>query len=38
MFEKLEYDKTGISKVLKWQGGGEFVYRELKKYNQTFID
>lgn len=38
MFEKLEYDKTGISETSNWQGGGEFVYCELKKYNQSFID
>ncbi len=31
-------DQTGISKVVNWQGGGEFVYLELKKHNQNFID
>ncbi len=31
-------DKTGISKSVNWQGGGSFVYLELKKYNQTFIE
>jgi len=31
-------DQTGISKIVNWQGGGEFVYLELKKYNQNFID
>lgn len=31
-------DKTGISKVVNWKGGGSFTYLELKKYNQTFID
>ena len=31
-------DASGISKTLKWQGGGEFVYLELKKFNQTFIE
>jgi adenine-specific DNA-methyltransferase len=31
-------DKSGISKKLKWNGGGSFNYFELKKYNQTFID
>jgi adenine-specific DNA-methyltransferase len=31
-------DATGISKAVKWKGGGEFVYLELKKYNQTFIE
>lgn len=31
-------DKTGISKSVNWQGGGSFIYFELKKYNQTFIE
>lgn len=31
-------DETGISKEVNWKGGGEFVYLELKKYNQSFID
>jgi len=33
-------DDTGISPYedVKWQGGGSFVYFELKKYNQTFIE
>ena len=31
-------DKTGISKAVHWQGGGEFVYLELKKFNQAFIE
>ena len=31
-------DTTGISKSVNWQGGGSFVYLELKKYNQTFIE
>jgi adenine-specific DNA-methyltransferase len=31
-------DSSGISKVVDWKGGGSFVYLELKKYNQTFID
>ena len=37
-YYKLEYDKGGISKSVNWQGGGSFVYLELKKYNQTFIE
>lgn len=28
----------GISKQVNWQGGGSFVYFELKKYNQIFMD
>lgn len=31
-------DATGISKAVNWKGGGEFVYLELKKHNQTFIE
>ena len=31
-------EQSGISKAVNWQGGGEFVYLELKKYNQTFIE
>lgn len=31
-------EQGGISKVVNWQGGGSFVYLELKKYNQTFMD
>lgn len=37
-YSKLEFDEGGISKAVNWQGGGEFVYLELKKYNQTFIE
>lgn len=29
---------SGVSKSYNWQGGGEFVYLELKKYNQIFIE
>ena len=31
-------EQGGISKSVNWQGGGEFVYFELKKYNQNFIE
>jgi len=33
-------DNSGISteEDVQWKGGGEFVYLELKKYNQTFIE
>lgn len=30
--------KKQISRQVDWKGGGSFVYLELKKYNQTFID
>ena len=31
-------EKSGISKAYEWQGGGSFVYCELAKANQTFVD
>lgn len=33
-------EKSGISedKDVKWKGGGSFVYAELKRYNQQYID
>lgn len=31
-------DQAGISKSVNWQGGGSFVYCELAKANQSFID
>ena len=34
----IDGEQGGISKELKWKGGGEFVYFELKKYNQLFIE
>jgi len=34
----IEGEQGGISKAVKWEGGGDFVYLELKKYNQEFID
>lgn len=35
--DKLEYDTGGISKKVNWQGGGSFIYMELKALNQIFI-
>jgi adenine-specific DNA-methyltransferase len=34
----LEGEQGGISKALNWQGGGDFVYLELAKYNQNFVE
>jgi len=31
-------DKSGISKFVNWQGGGEFITCELMKYNESYID
>ena len=32
-----EYDEGGISKAVKWKGGGDFVYCELKELNEEFV-
>lgn len=34
----IEGESSGISKENNWVGGGEFVYFELKKYNQSFLE
>ncbi len=31
-------EQSGVSKAYNWKGGGDFVYLELKKYNQDFIE
>lgn len=31
-------DATGISKTIKWKGGGSFIFTEIKKLNQIFVD
>lgn len=31
-------DETGISKVVDWKGGGSYVYCELKRLNEEFVD
>jgi len=31
-------DPTGISKEVGWNGGGEFVYLELKKWNENYVE
>lgn len=38
MFDKISFDEGGISKSVKWQGGGEFVYCELATANQSYVD
>ncbi len=30
-------DQTGVSKSVGWQGGGEFIYCELKEWNEKYI-
>ena len=34
----IEGEQTGISKTINWHGGSSFIYLELKKYNQIFIE
>jgi len=31
-------EQGGISKSVKWAGGGDFIYCELMKYNEAFIE
>src|SRR3989344_8121725 len=31
-------DKYGISKAVNWQGGGDFVYMELAKWNENWVE
>jgi len=31
-------EQGGISKSVNWQGGGDFIYCELMKYNEAFIE
>lgn len=38
MFDELEFDAGGISKAVNWQGGGDFIYCELMKYNEAFME
>ena len=38
LLEEIEYDTSGISKSVNWQGGGNFIYCELMPYNQAYID
>lgn len=38
LFNTIKGENSGVSKAVNWQGGGNFVYLELKKYNQAFIE
>lgn len=38
LIKVIEGEQGGISQSEDWQGGGSFVYFELKKYNQEYID
>lgn len=37
-YYKFEFDKGGISEDVEWQGGGSFIYAELKQSNATFVE
>lgn len=34
----IDGEQGGISKAIEWKGGGGFIYVELKKHNQKFMD
>ena len=34
----IDGEQSGISKSVNWQGGGSFVYCEIAKANQTFVE
>ncbi len=38
MFGEIDFDNGGISKTVGWKGGGSFVYCELMKYNERFVE
>ncbi len=38
LIDEIEFDEGGISKAVKWRGGGEFIYCELMEYNEKFVD
>jgi adenine-specific DNA-methyltransferase len=38
MNKVIEGEQSGISKKNNWQGGGSFVYCELAKLNQKYVD
>ena len=38
LLEEIDYDSGGIFKSVNWQGGGDFIYCELMKYNEVYMD
>jgi adenine-specific DNA-methyltransferase len=38
LLESVDFDNGGISKSVNWNGGGEFIYFELAKWNETAKD
>ena len=38
MINVMKGDPKGISRLVNWKGGGNFIYCELMKYNEAFIE
>lgn len=38
LIEEIKYDTGGVSKSVNWQGGGNFIYCELMRYNEAWMD
>jgi len=38
LVEVIKGEQAGISKAANWKGGGEFIYCELMKYNESFME
>jgi adenine-specific DNA-methyltransferase len=38
LINTIKGEKSGISKSVNWQGGGDFIYCELMKYNEAYMD
>ena len=36
--KEFSFDKGGVSQDVGWKGGGDFIYLELAKWNQVWID
>ena len=37
-FDEIIFDKEGISEIVNWKGGNDFIFCELKKFNDVFIE
>ncbi|MBI5841951.1 MAG: site-specific DNA-methyltransferase [Chloroflexi bacterium] len=38
MFEEIDFDQGGISESVGWKSGGDFIYCEMMKYNEAFME
>lgn len=38
LIDEIEFDEGGISRLVNWKGGGDFIFCELMKYNETFME